>query len=1039
MSKRYPGNSITGNPVALSQTSNNGIWDLNENYAAVTNGTWQAAGSGIYEIPRSLRFRNSAATYLTKVAGTPTSQNVWTISMWVKLGNMMASNGTASAAFFGANQAGNPNESIKWDGPAQGGASRIYYQSATSGGTHNISRFISYNFRDPSAWYHLVFQKSGSAASGLSCFSAWINGVAVLNYEGGYTGTQASVPNYINTTGSTFNIGAIGSANSLDCYMAEVNFVDGQALDASYFGYTDSVNGIWQPKKYTGVYGNNGFYLPFSENFSTTNLGRNFTGSNHFTYSQAGTDASYVYNNASGTANFTTAPDGTFTATKLTIDSSNTTHRFYKQYTVLTSGAVAVVSAYVKALPGSAYNVVALENWTGSAGGQAYFNLTTGQPQYAAAWPAGSGYQHVGDGWYRIWTTFANSTSNGSGSPSIGIYMVDNSNSLTYTGNGTAGFYFWGVQVNLGTTPDNYIATTSAASINNFTLTNFSVAAGATNDSIVDSPTNIFTTVADIGGVVSGNYNVMNPIGGKAGTATITNGNLTISGTVNNRPFIGSTLYARTGKYYFEFTTTTVGDVGDSHAIGFVRSDWSPATGVLYGNTSGYHRSLSGNFAGSLQINDGLGVSSNPIGTGGGFWTDGVTYALAVDFDANIIYIYRSGTLVYTWSVPSFAGYEWGVYFEPESSSSRTPAANWHFNFGQRAFTYGPPPGFKTLNTTNLQALGSTTVGSAAIKSNKWFDTVLYGGTGAARTITNPGGFVPDLVWTKVRNTTYGHNWSDSARGAGVRLSSGDALGENANVNGGVTSFNTTNNNGYNIGGGVEDNENGRPYVSWQWKQSPTSGFNIIPYTGTGVARSISHNLGVAPRMMIIKRRDTTANWIVYHSSITTSQDNFLYLNSPASTVNAGVVFNSTNPTSSVFTVGTDATTNAISGTYIAYLFAEVPGFSKFGSFVGNGVADGTFVYTGFRPKFILTKASSNSTGSTIWAIFDTTRNPNNASKIELYAGANTAEGTDSDGIDILSNGFKPKRNSEYVNFSGWTYIYAAFAESPFALNNRAR
>jgi len=244
-----------------------------------------ASGQQGYQIQRSVRLRNSATGYFTRVAGTPTSQNVWTISMWVKLGNLMSSTGAPNGCFFGANQAGNPNESIKWGGPAEGNPSIIYYQSATAGGTHNLTRLSVNNFRDPSAWYHLVFQKNASAASGVGMFLAWVNGVSI-SFTGAYVGTQASVPNYINTTGSTFNIGAIGTANSLDCYMAEINFVDGQALTPSSFGETNAVTGVWQPKKYTGTYGNNGFYLNFNDNSAATAaaIGKDSSGNgNNFT------------------------------------------------------------------------------------------------------------------------------------------------------------------------------------------------------------------------------------------------------------------------------------------------------------------------------------------------------------------------------------------------------------------------------------------------------------------------------------------------------------------------------------------------------------------------------------------------------------------------------------------------------------------------------------------------------------------------------------------------------------------------------------
>jgi len=1021
MSKRYPGNFITGNPVALSQTSNNGVWDLKDNYAATSAGTWQAAASGSYEIPRSLRFRRSATTYLTKVAGTPTSQNVWTISMWVKLGNMTNAAST-NGGFFGANQVGNPNESIKWGGFGEGNGAKIYYQASSSGGTNNITRFIDYSFRDPSAWYHLVFQKNGSAASGLQFFSAWVNGVAVLNYAGGYAGTQASVPDYINTTGSTFNIGGIGAASTLDCHMAEVNFVDGQALDASYFGYIDSVNGIWQPKKYTGAYGNNGFYLPFNQYTSPIMLGKNSGNpSNLITYSEQLDNGAWTKPAAPVapvvTANQIAAPDGTLTADLVTFAGA-TTHPVLQEVTIpsFTVGDTYTASMYLKTSVAGTYNLQLVYFLTAGGNQDGYcqvtFNssgvLTRFEPLYTANVSCTA--VNVGNGWYRVsvshkWTT------GGAGTTlrmSIG------------QGSGASSIYAWGGQINLGESPDAYVQTVASAVNQSWTPNNFSVTAGATNDSMVDSPTNVFTSATDIGGVVSGNYPTWNPIHRTAANYTITDGALQASDGSSSNTIVWATMFLpTTGKWYWEITNV-VGS-GALCAIGA-----SPES-YFYGNNT----SATGFYRSNGQIQNAAGTNV----TSGNSYTDGNIISVAVDVDAGTLQFYKNN--VAQGATPS-ATFTAGTVLIPfcagdNSAGTKTFIAN----FGQRPFTYAPPAGFKTLNTTNLQALGSNTVGSAAITPRKWFDTVLYGGSGAARTITNPGGFVPDLVWTKVRNTTYSHNLVDSVRGAGVRSSTDTNAVEGANVNGGVTSFNTTNNNGYNIDGGIEVNENGRPYVSWQWKASPTSGFNIVTYTGNGVLRSISHNLGVAPKMIMIKRRNAAGNWSVYHASLA-SVNHSMYMNSTnpqASDVNT----RGSAPTSSSFSVGTDLDVNQNTTNYVAYLFAEVPGFSKFASYTGNGATDGTFVYTGFRPRFILIR--SFSTGLRDWLMYDSARNTYNViSEGPLQPNlAGTPYGSGYYGVDFLSNGFKLRESTTNLNASGETHLFMAFAESPFALNNRAR
>jgi hypothetical protein len=1008
MSKRYTGNFISGTPQVPTLSSNNGIFDTNDVYTAVSNGTWQEP-DGVYEIGKSLRFRAASTTYFNRTPSTASNRTTWTWSGWVKRGS---AGGPNVFTLFFAESGGNTNARIEY---LASGQFRWFYQVSgvdTAGTTSNAL------YRDYSAWYHVVYVYDSTQANAGNRQTLYVNGVIATNASviAPAQNTATSINNTV-----THWLGRNNSPEYFDGYMAEVNFVDGQALDPSYFGYFDPVTNIWQPKKYTGAYGINGFYLPFSENFSTTNLGRNFAGSNHFTYSQAGTDASYVYNNASGTANFTTAPDGTSTATKLTIDSSNTSHRFYKQYTVLTSGAVAVVSAYVKALPGSAYNVVALENWTGSAGGQAYFNLTTGQPQYAAAWPAGSGFQYVGDGWYRIWTTFANATSNGSGTPSIGIYMVDNSNGLTYTGNGTAGFYFWGVQVNLGTTPDNYIATTSTASINNFTPNNFSVTAGTTYDSVTDSPTNVFLgNVTDTGGVIPGNYPTFNPLdidyGG--GTApSFSNGNLTTSFASSGYTYVQTTFSKANVAFASNYLIDNIGFEFYVNAIG------------------AYSYGVSVQLCGKEVRTDGFPYTTTTFTTGDYIQC---TYSAASN---GTVRFYKNGTLMTNGTFTSC-----GDFLMPRIVMQGS-GASVSMNAGQQPWKYPTPfVGFRGICTTTLQAYGTSLVGKPAIQPNKWFDTVLYGGTGQARTITNPGGFVPDLVWTKSRSNTYSYNITDSVRGAGIRSYSDGTAVEAAIPNGGVTSFNTISNNGYDINGGVEVNELGKTYVSWQWKQSPTAGFNIITYTGDGTSnRAISHNLGVTPGFQIVKARSGgnagSSQWIIHHQSQATGYTH--YFNSGLPADSGTYQWGTSAATSSNFYVGwyAGATGSNENGTlYVAYLWAEVPGFSRFGSYAGNTSADGPFMYCGFRPRWITIRST---TAAREWNVWDTARGPyniNNAGQLNL--GDAHAEYTTTgynDVVDFLSNGFK-LRSAGSPNYNqGETYLWAAFAESPFVLNNRAR
>lgn len=1143
MSKRYPGNSITGNPVALSQTSNNGIWDLKDNYTAVGNNTWQSAGSGTYEIPNSLRFRAATSSHLSRTPTVAGNRTTWTLSLWLKRGTI---SNDYQRIFSARGNAGELTESV-WNN--DGGAQDTLVVENFTGGVQ--SRLISTPvFRDPSAWYHIIHAYDTTRAAAPDRVKVYINGSLITFRSGSYP--AQNVNTYMNST----QVHKIGNGTDyavpFDGYMAEAILIDGAALDPSYFGYTDPITGIWQPKRYTGGYGTNGFYLPFNQYASRVMLGKNYNPSNLLVRSEELDNASWLKPAAAVapvvTANAIAAPDGSTTADLVTFAGA-TTHPAYQEVTVPTfvPGDTYTASMYLKTSVAGTYNLQLVYFYASGGNQDGYANVVFNSSGVLTSCTASSAYmsasaQYVGNGWYRVSAT--NQWLNQGGAlPGTTI------RTSIGPGSGASSIHVWGAQINLGNTADPYVQTVASAINNSWapngglvvgtnvvantgniihsrylrytdgslpgtlfspntsvftgyaltgagegknnvpirytpptpipyvtleikygnsnnnnangaqlvingtqvdtipyagaaapriyqtttagTLTSCGVNGGVSGsyDSYIsyikingvfltdanfnciapDSPTNIFTTATDTGGITSGNYavwNSLNPL------TTYSQGNLFATSTSAAYPFnIETSLRTpASGKFYAEVVVS--------------KGNNSPAIGIGSNSPDEYACWRSN----GTMINSISGLSS----TGGtATWDTGDLVGMAYDVDTRVITFYKNGTSVATFTNVPATG--WSFIVRKDSASGD----GGYLNCGQYPFAYTPPAGFKSLTTTNVQAQGSSGIGSAAITPNKYFDISLYTGN-SANTGNKISGlnFAPDFVWIKHRSAAIDHSIYDTRRGAGRRLSSSTTAIEN-NYESQMTSFNSdgftvaTNNN--------EVNEAGKPYVAWQWKESPTAGLNIIPYTGTGVARSISHNLGVAPKMMIIKRRDTIANWIVYHSSITTPQDNFLYLNSTSATINAGVVFNSTNPTSSVFTVGTDATTNANGGTYVANVFAEVPGFSKFGRYVGNSAADGPFIYTGFRPKFILTKASSNSTASTVWTIFDTTRNPNNASLKELYASASTAEGTDSDGIDILSNGFKPKRNSEYVNFSGWTYIYAAFAESPFALNNRAR
>ena len=333
----------------------------------------------------------------------------------------------------------------------------------------------------------------------------------------------------------------------------------------------------------------------------------------------------------------------------------------------------------------------------------------------------------------------------------------------------------------------------------------------------------------------------------------------------------------------------------------------------------------------------------------------------------------------------------------------------------------------------------------------QYFNTVIYTGDGGSnRSVTVD--FQPDWVWIKERNGTNDQTLFDSVRGATKRLRANATEAEDTQANQ-LKSFDS---DGFTLGSLSAVNSNGQNYVSWNWlaggsassnsdgsitssvSASTTSGFSIVSWTGTGSTGTLGHGLGVTPQMIIVKKRDTSGtDWITFGSVLGgTVGSEFIKLNF----VNAKTTglntswFNQTAPTSSVFTVGTQSDLNGSSATYIAYCFVEKKGYSKIGSFTGNGDNDGPFVYTGFRPAWIISKRTDNSSGGE-WNILDNKRDTFNVADAKLEANNSDAEESD-EMYDILSNGFKITKGDGNINASGGTYIFMAFAESPFVNSN---
>jgi hypothetical protein len=350
----------------------------------------------------------------------------------------------------------------------------------------------------------------------------------------------------------------------------------------------------------------------------------------------------------------------------------------------------------------------------------------------------------------------------------------------------------------------------------------------------------------------------------------------------------------------------------------------------------------------------------------------------------------------------------------------------WRFDFGQHGFTYAIPAGHKRLCSADLPPLDN------AIKNgNKGFASETYIGTGdddhAAITDLE---FSPDLVWIKSRDLGHVHYLLDTVRGASWNIFSNaaNAQSEDGSV---LKSFDS---NGFTVGvsGGVNTDEDN--LISWSWKRDPAYGFDIVPYEGTGVGRTIAHNLGVPPEMYIVKRlTGSAANWVVFHNGFSFPATEFLRLNTTGGQDSGTTIWNNTLPTSSVFSIGSHPTLNANGEDFITYLFASVPGFSKVFKYTGNGLEDGPFIDCGFAPSYVFVK----SVNSTNWTVWDNKRQGYNPVKGALAINTAGTEDSVNVNVDLLSNGFKIRADSAWgFNATGVKILGIAFAERPLNFAN---
>ena len=617
-----------------------------------------------------------------------------------------------------------------------------------------------------------------------------------------------------------------------------------------------------------------------------------------------------------------------------------------------------------------------------------------------------------------------------------GVWIPIDTSGLTF---GTNGFRLKFDQVGVGTASTSTIGADTSGNTNHWTSSGIV----ASDCNMPDSPENNFAT--------------FNPLDN--GGVTLSNGNIAITGVGNAFKIARSTIGMSSGKSYVEFIITSEGAPSrlDFGLLGF------PATlsGSLGATSNGYTIYESGG-----QITKYNNNSGSVLVPGGSLDVNDVQM-LAYDADSGKLWFGKNGSWFASGNPSSgtnevFSGVSGETYFLAIQAYNTSDVG--HANFGQDSsfagnktaqgntdgngigdFYYEPPSGYLALCTKNLP---EPTIGANSdTQADDHFDTVLYTGDGSTQNIAV--NFQPDFTWIKNRIATDDHQLFDSTRGATEVLESNTTTAEVTNADT-LTAFIST---GFSLGADVAVNTNAETYVAWNWKAggtavsntdgtitstvsaNTTSGFSIVTFEGNKTrGATIGHGLGVKPDMIIMKNRDLAVSWVVWFPNLQ-ANNQLLELNSTGAVLtNTGDVnawWNNTAPTSSLITLGDyDGINDDLS--MLAYCFHSVEGYSKFGSYTGNSNNDGSFVYLGFRPAWIMIKSSSSAGDS--WFISDNKRTTSNVVGVFLRA-----EGTDAEAsaglLDFVSNGFKLRATSCAVN-DATTFIYMAFAEAPFKYAN---
>jgi len=544
----------------------------------------------------------------------------------------------------------------------------------------------------------------------------------------------------------------------------------------------------------------------------------------------------------------------------------------------------------------------------------------------------------------------------------------------------------------------------------------FTTSGLATNDQVTDTPTNNTTF-----------FNLLGSCNVSGQPLTLSDGNLrcSASGTSNAIEAVG-TIAPTTGKYYAEFTLNAAPQLSNQYpAIGIIGIDL---------NITGGNNLNDASFFGYLPSGNKLsGGSSSSYGD---TFTTSDIIGIALDLDNQKIYFSKNGTYQNSGDPvagtnAAFTNLVAGTEYRFCISHAGSSATDVTMNAGQSAFNTAAPTGYLPMSAANLD---NTTIADPSA----YFQTSLWNGNGSTQTITQSGNstFEPGWIWSKARNAAQENVIFDQVRGTTKYIQTDNAGAEGTQS--GVTAFNS---DGFDLGSWAVSNGSGQTHVGWQWKANgsgssnndgsvtstvsneSTANFSIVKYTGTGSGNStVGHGLGVTPDIIICKHLDRSQNWRVFHTAEGVGETGFLNTTDAFAADPDRISAVS----STTFTAAANMNESA---DYIAYCFADVEGYSKINGYSGNGSSDGPYIHLGFKPAFLFFKCAS---AVDAWQIYDNRRRTYNGYGESIAPNSSAAEGSFTERVDLLSNGFKIRSSNTAINGSGQSYVYMAFAHTPF-------